>query len=144
MRPQDAIAEIMTFDPVNTKLSPPDFDNLHTVTDGTLEGLARFFSSDDLDNPIVPERREGYEVLNWVAPHSTWIMAANTRGLNPFRQRVGLWETNYHMSVNQEAGVHPFPVIRHYDNIMVCANSAGSLPPMAGGEQTMGWVTLSS
>jgi len=124
MHPRDAINEIMTFDPANIKLSPPDFDNLHMVSDGSLEGLARFFSSDDPDNNILPERRESYEVLRWSAPHNTWVMAVNTRGLNPFRQRIGLWETNYHMSVNQEAGVHPFPVIRHYDNVMMAlANS---------------------
>lgn len=118
MTPGAAIDEIMTFAPYNSKLSPPDFDNLHAVSDGSLEGLGYFFSSDSFDNHISADKRSYYDVKSWSAPQYNWMMAISSRGLNQFRHRIGLWETNYHMSVNQDVGIFPHPIARHYDNVI--------------------------
>jgi len=40
------------------------------------------------------------------------------RGLNPFRTRIGVWETNYHMATNLNAGVEPHQMVRYYDDIL--------------------------
>jgi hypothetical protein len=37
--------------------------------------------------------------------------------LNPFRQKIGLWETNDHLVANK-AKVSPFQMVRYYDDIM--------------------------
>jgi len=41
-----------------------------------------------------------------------------TRGLNPFRQKIGFWETNYHLAVNLDAGVEGDQLVVYYDMIM--------------------------
>ena len=46
-----------------------------------------------------------------------FTMAARLRGLNPFRQKIGLWETNYHMAVNSSK-VGPRQLITYFDEIM--------------------------
>lgn len=118
MVPREAIDEIMSFDLVNPKLSPQDFDNLNTQTNGTLEGLADFFSSNNPDNYTMESRRDYFDKRSWGGPRYNWLMAVRARGLNSFIHRIGFWETNYHMSVNQNVGIYPFPIIRHYDNII--------------------------
>lgn len=118
MAPGQAIDEIMTFDLINLKLSPPDFDNLHTNSDGTLEGLADLWSSESPENQTPENRRRYFDKRAWSGPRYNWLMAIRARGLNPFVHRIGFWETNYHMAVNQDVGIYPFPIIRHYDNIV--------------------------
>ncbi len=118
MSPRTAIDEIMSFDPFNQKLSPSDFDNLHTSSDGQLENLADFWASDSPDNYQPESRRNYYDKKGWSGPRYSWFMAIRSRGLNSFRNRIGFWESNYHMAANQGAGIYPFPIIRHFDNIM--------------------------
>lgn len=118
MRPDLAIVEMLTFDQHNVLLSPvgpDDYDRLDT-RDGTLRGLALFWSSDDPDNGIHVEHRPLYEPDRY--KNLVWVRAATSRGLNPFRQKIGLWETNYHMAVNQLAGPTSAQIIRYYDDIM--------------------------
>ena len=124
MPPGDAIDEMLTFSPVNDKLSPPDGDSLAEKIaayipegGGQLEGIARYFA-DDPDGLIDPMRRENFDLKAYPAPAFSWDMAIRSRGLNTFYHRIGFWETNYHMATNQRAGVAPHPMIRHYDNIM--------------------------
>lgn len=117
MTPRQAIDEIMSFSRVNPMLSAMDFDNLGTLTDGTLEGLADFLSSENSDNYTRETRRDEHEKRSWAGPRYNWLMAVRARGLNTFLHRIGLWETNFHMAVNQGVGIYPFPIIRHYDNI---------------------------
>lgn len=125
MDPEAAIEEMLTFDPINEKLSPQDFDELglriaeHTPEDGgQLEGISSYFATDPdglLDNP---DRRIDFELFSRLSPVFTWTMAIQARGLNTFYHRVGFWETNYHMVASQLMGVGTHPGIRHYDNIM--------------------------
>jgi hypothetical protein len=102
MPPKSAIVEMLTFDEHNAKLSPvgpEDTDRLDT-RDGTLYGLSGFWTSDDPANGVPEARRDEFEIDNHL--QELWAMAATNRGLNPFRHRVGLWETNYHLAVNLE------------------------------------------
>lgn len=115
MAPTAAIREMLTFDEHNLKLSPPiagDQSPAHGGP-GTLRGLSDFWSSNDLTNNVQPAFRPLYKF-----PAPVWYRATLSRGLNPFRQRVGLWETNYHLATNTMAGVSSDQTIRFYDEIM--------------------------
>ena len=60
MAPVQAITEILTFGAHNDKLSPPE--DATRNTNGTLEDLQTFWSSDDPANPVRPDRN-AYEVF---------------------------------------------------------------------------------
>lgn len=127
MAPAAAIVEMLTFEEHNLKLSEPvagDRDKLYTRR-GTIGGLAEFLSSDSPDNGI-PEG--GRDFFNKGAPQMvprTWELAVAARGLNPFRQKVGFWETNHHMVANlHKRGVQSNQVQHYYDDIMN-AHAAG-------------------
>jgi len=108
MPPDQAIIEMLTFEEHNLLLSPPaasDYDRLD-IRDGTLRGLGGFWSSDDPQNGFVDEQRESYRIDRW-SVDNIWVMAATSRGLNPFRQKIDLWETNYHLAANFDASVTP-------------------------------------
>ena len=117
MKPEAAIAQMLTFDQHNLLLSPlgpDDYDRLDT-RDGTLKGLGAFWSSDDPDNGIYVDHRPKY--LPHAYNNRVWVRAATSRGLNPFRQKIGFWETNYHMAVNQLAGPTSEQITRYYDDL---------------------------
>jgi hypothetical protein len=119
MPPDLAIVEMLTFDQHNLLLSPVT-DSNHDQLDkheGTLQALADFWSSDVPQNGIPPERRQLYQADKRLIDN-IWVTAVTSRGLNPFRQKIGLWETNYHLAVNIDAGVSPLQVLRYYDDIM--------------------------
>lgn len=120
MPPADAIKEMLTFDTVNEKLSPPDPAIAMPLTraNGSLRCLSQLFARNNPDNAIRERERAGYAVDQWAAPSKTWWMASHVRGLNPVRQRIGLFETNYHMAVSQNAGVTNRQLITYYDGIM--------------------------
>lgn len=115
MAPEAAIVEMLTFDEHNFKLSPPsptDRDGLDRRK-GTLRALSEFWSSDDPSNGTPQDFRERYRTqARWA-----WLKAATSRGLNPFRQKVGLWETNYHL-VASDADATTDQIFRYYDDIM--------------------------
>jgi len=115
MPPDQAIAEMLTFEEHNLLLSPvtaSNYDQLDT-RDGTLRGLGEFWSSDDPGNGT--GERGFYHIDTWWVDN-IWVRAATIRGLNPFRQKIGLWETNYHLAVTSK--VHPLQMLRYYDDIM--------------------------
>lgn len=118
MAPQDAIAQMLTLDPKNPLLSPPEVPDSFAGTDGTLYGLGNFWSSSDPQNTLRSGARSRFRVGSFAGAKETWLKAAVSRGLNPFRQKLGLWETNYHLAVNQAARVNVYHVIRYYDDIM--------------------------
>jgi hypothetical protein len=125
MSPRSAITEMLTFGEHNAKLSPvgpEDLDRLDT-RDGTLYGLSAFWSSDDPANGVPEERRDLFVINDRLA--EIWAKAATSRGLNPFRHRIGLWETNYHLAVNLDAGVNRAQIARYYEDILA-ALAAGS------------------
>lgn len=133
MPPQAAIAQILTFAPTNDLLSPPEMDNIQSHLqvggkDRTLQAVHELWM-----NGTNPDNRYGtlnaaavatfnplYSsgMLNNDSLKFAWMAAVNKRGLNPFRQRVGLWLTNYLMSVHAEA-THSFvPIRTMYDESM--------------------------
>ncbi len=120
MRPDLAIVEMLTFDEHNLLLSPvgpQDYDRLDTRA-GTLRGVGDFWASDDPANGVEPASRWVYNITDLGGiPSLVWLQAVTSRGLNPFRQKIGLWETNYHMAVNRDV-VRKHQVIRYYDDIM--------------------------
>jgi hypothetical protein len=113
MTPEDAIKEIITFAPQNPLLAPRDADS---PTAKNLANLADFFASDK--SKVAANRRAHYLRDNSRSPENTWSLAVSPIGLNPVRQRIGLFETNYHLSVNRLVGVNSFQLIRYYDDIM--------------------------
>jgi hypothetical protein len=121
MPPRAAIVQMLTFAEHNPLLSPAgprDYDRLDTRP-GTLRAVGDFWASDDPANGVVPASRSVYDVDEFGAgvPSLVWLQAATSRGLNPFRQRIGLWETNYHLAVNRTM-VRTNQLIRYYDDIM--------------------------
>jgi len=122
MPPRDAIREMLTFDEVNPLLSPT-VDSTAALG-GTLAALQDHWSSDSLSNPTREDLRSRYPTLNTTSNtltaanlQYTWVAAVNKRGLNPFRQKVGLFLTNYHMAVSVHK-VRP-PLIRKlYDDVL--------------------------
>jgi len=120
--PQIAIIIILTFNKSNRFISKPvetDTAKLWKKTDGTLRGLGEFWSSDDPDNDVPEDRRDKYSVDgSSVRIADLWLRAAVSRGLNPVRQKLGLWETNYHMAVNLNSSVNFQQMLTYYDDIM--------------------------
>ncbi len=108
MAPGDAIAEMLTFDAVNDRLSP--VEDVTEAYAGSLKTLQTLWSSGSFDNLTCPSdraafnetrvRADGNTVLYNPGLQNTWIQAANKRGLNPFRHQVGFWLVNYQMAVN--------------------------------------------
>jgi hypothetical protein len=120
MPPQQAIVQMLTFDQHNAGLSvasAADYDRLYQ-RDGTLRSLGAFWSSSDADNGVYTERRPRYDVYGLFGGMSDiWTRAATSRGLNPFRQKIGFWETNYHLATNLDV-VRRSYMMRYYDDIM--------------------------
>lgn len=118
MPADQAIVEMLTFEEHNLRLSPvtdSNYDQLD-IRNGTLQGLGEFWSSDAPLNGLNPEDRWKYDVDFDI--EKIWTRATVSRGLNPFRQKIGLWETNYHMAVNRDATVFPQQIAGYYDNIL--------------------------
>ncbi len=120
MRPNVAIREMLNFNQHNPKLSPlaPNEKYRETASShGTFGEFIDHISSPSSDIPVdINERdhldRDGYRFA------STFGRMATIRGLNPFRQRIGFWETNYHLATNLNAGVSRPQMVVYYDAIM--------------------------
>ena len=121
MLPGDAIKEMLIFDEVNPLLSPTI--DTTAATGGTLKALQAHWSSSDANNPTREDLRTRYPTLNSIQTLSpanlqhTWVASINKSGINPFRQKVGLFLTNYHMAVSTHA-VRPPLIRRMYDDVM--------------------------
>ncbi|MCF6252100.1 MAG: hypothetical protein L3J75_12630 [Methylococcaceae bacterium] len=109
MKPQDAIQEMLTFNPVNEKLSPAQDATVDHCF--SLEELQLYWSTNTTANLMPLKRQRFFAELNTLANgttknlssanlQNTWIEAANKHGCNPFRQKVGLWLTNDKMAVS--------------------------------------------
>ena len=121
MPPVAAIIEMLTFDEHNNRLSPLANGNIDRldIRDGTLRGLSNFWSSDHPYNGIPHEEKERYNYDAHVPVNLLWERAAISRGLNPFRQKIGLWETNYHLAINiDQDRLTPHQTLRYYDDIL--------------------------
>ncbi|MDX2427744.1 MAG: DUF1800 family protein [Xanthomonadales bacterium] len=130
MRPRHAVAEILTFDSVNNKLSPPEAGDDTSLHCGSLASLQAFWSSDDPYNMMKYGDRSRYAVLNANNRLSTsnlqrtWVKAISTRGCNPFLHKMALYITNYHASISVEktrAGL----IRDYYDRIAAALSNSG-------------------
>lgn len=130
MDPRQAIQQMLTFDEVNPRLSPPQ--DTTASMGGTLKGLQTLWGSADHNNPVRKEYRQHYGtfytypvgtanaglvVVNGTNMQRSWVSSINKRGLNPFRQKVGLFLTNYHMAVSTHK-VRPALIRSMYDAVM--------------------------
>lgn len=117
MEPNQAIVEMLTLDLINPKLSPADPQDNYSETLSTLSCASMIWSSNNKYNRFRPADRARFQMNYWNAPQRTWVHLAAKRGVNTFRQRIGLWATNYHMAVNLDAGVTHRQVFHFYDSI---------------------------
>jgi len=69
-------------------------------------------------NMLEPEDREDYLRSSWHGAMLTWSLAARVRGGNPFRHRIGYWETNFHLAVSHARGVSNYQLVSYYDDVM--------------------------
>jgi len=121
-----AIGEMLNFKEHNLNLSPLAVGERYNDTatsHGTLTAWQNFISDHSSNLPIAVSRRDQYGLdgYNFDDAYNRMI---TVRGLNPFRQRIGFWETNYHLAVNLDAGVSRPQVAAYYDLIME-AHEAG-------------------
>ena len=130
--PATAITEMLNFSQHNPKLSPllagetyPEFASVG----GTFTEFSNYLASNSsrLPFPLNTVNSAGVEdgQRRRFAPdfrrHAPFIRMVTTRGLNPFRQFVGYWETNYHLAVSiapSDGDVPPTQLTRYYDVIM--------------------------
>jgi len=120
MRPNLAIAEMLNFSEHNLKLSPLAPGERYTEiasSHGTLLEFYEHIGSPSSDIPIPISERDNLD-LDGYRFASTFGRMVAMRGLNPFRQRIGFWETNYHLATNRDAGVSREQMVQYYDEIM--------------------------
>lgn len=120
MRPQEAIVEMLNFSEHNLKLSPLVQGERYTSVasaHGTLGAFYQHIGSPSSNIPVPLDARD-YLDIDGYRFASTFGRMVAMRGLNPFRQRIGFWETNYHLATNRDAGVSREQMVRYYDDIM--------------------------
>ncbi|MBX2849527.1 MAG: hypothetical protein KTR16_14490, partial [Acidiferrobacterales bacterium] len=123
MRPYDAISQMLTFSEHNTLLSPLAVGEKYTESGSANSGLGKIteflnFLSDDSSNLPIPIGNREYFGIDGYLFDDGFIRMITVRGLNPFRQRIGFWETNYHLAVNLNASVSMRQMTYYYDLIM--------------------------
>ncbi len=131
MTPKAAIAQMLTFAPVNLQLSPQGVNDPSTQYCDSLEKLQEFWGSDDPQNPMRVANRPWYQTLdeeeesvNPVSLFLTWSRLAHTPGCNTFVHKLAFYITNYHASIHiQNSG--PTLIRSYYDDV-VQALAAGA------------------
>ena len=123
----DAIEEMLNFDKHNFKLSPLLASDTYRATEqvaaneandiGLFFNWINFISDASSDHPIPLSDRDRFGI-NGYRFEDGFSRMITVRGLNPFRQRIGVWETNYHLAANRDAGVSRRQIVRYYDTIM--------------------------
>ncbi len=128
MQPAAAITEMLNFNQNNPLLSPlaPNEVYVDTATPnqfGKLRSFAGLLSDESANTPIPIDDRDNFELRNDNLD-GIFTRMATVRGLNPFRQKIGLWETNYHLAVNLEVLRNREQMTEFYDLVME-AHAAG-------------------
>ena len=123
MPPEDAIEEMLTFEPTNDKLSPPILTTSANASLSTsLKAGARLRGSLGTSQTIRtpfddPMRPASFHPLSPLSPTYAWLMAIRARAEHLLPPR-GLLGDQHHMVASQLKGVGSHTGIRHYDNIM--------------------------
>lgn len=124
MDPYQAIQEMLNFSEHNLKLSPLAEGEKYTdsaFSHGTLTEWMNFVSDDASNLPIPADKRWRHSNLA-----KAYYRMTTVRGLNPFRQRIGFWETNYHLATNLMAiGLYNYKKMARYYDIIMEAHEAG-------------------
>lgn len=119
MAPEAAIAEILYAGEHHPLLSPIE-NHLHIGPSGTLQGMSDYWGGNHPANPLRSSQTR-YRLTGsdaWGSPTRLWIQATQARGLNPVRQKLGLYLTNYHMAVSHNANVSNWQMVQYYDDLM--------------------------
>ncbi|MBK6658960.1 MAG: hypothetical protein IPG43_12755 [Proteobacteria bacterium] len=121
LKPELAIVQMLTFNEHNLLLSPVDAslpkEAMHKRPQ-TLRALGNLWATNNSANMLEPEDRADYARSSWHGAMLTWSLAARVRGGNPFRHRIGYWETNFHLAVSHARGVSNYQLVRYYDDVM--------------------------
>lgn len=117
MTPGAAIVQMLTMKTQNSYLAQAVEGSNAAVseTSASLSGLSNLFAA---GNYIKTAKNYSQNERYGNGVGYTWIDALRLRGINPFRQKVGMIETNYHMSVNLDKNVNPKQMLRYYDEIV--------------------------
>lgn len=120
MSPQAAIVEMLHFQPHNQKLSPTVANDSLNGTDRSLRALSAYWSGGNSPIPQTAdhERRQYFAIPGWHGAMNTALQASATPGVNPFLHRVLIWETNYHLVANLDAGVDSRVLAQYYDTLL--------------------------
>ncbi len=130
MDPQAAVAEILTFDAVNERLSPPQAGDDNSLHCDSLAAMQDFWSGDDPGNIMKYADRHRYATLSPGGSLSTdnlqrtWTKLISTRGCNPFPHKVAFYLTNYHASISAHktrAGL----IRSYYDDLLAKLMTGG-------------------
>ena len=126
MHPYQAIRQMLTFAEHNLRLSPlapGETYQAPAYKHGKIWDFSEnFLASNSAHQPLPRDSgdsltRSQYSLSQWNFP-GLWSIMVTTRGLNPFRQRIGFWETNYHMAVNLDTEINHHQMARYYDDIL--------------------------
>ncbi|MBX2849525.1 MAG: DUF1800 family protein [Acidiferrobacterales bacterium] len=126
MRPYDAIRQMLTFAEHNPLLSPLAVGETYkdtALSHGTLEEFLDFISDSSSNIPIPQDSRGQFHIEGYSFDDG-YNRIITVRGLNPFRHKIGFWETNYHLAVNVESEVSQRQIVTYYDQILE-AHEAG-------------------
>jgi uncharacterized protein DUF1800 len=105
MRPEQAIAEILTFEFNNIKLSPPEDATAQHCH--SLVALQKFWGGDSSDNPLRYDDRVHYSEFGGDTDldndnyQRAYTLAATARGCNPFLYKTAFYLSNYHGSIHK-------------------------------------------
>lgn len=129
MAPENAITEMLNFNPENPLLSAAGVNGSGSSSCQSLTELQYLWGSDENSNPVRPSERRFYSILgpnDRVQPLSVyfaWSRAMYTRGCNQFLHKMAFYLTNYHASIHiQNTGPS---LIRDYYDDTVRALSSG-------------------
>jgi hypothetical protein len=122
MLPELAITEMLHFGEHNAKLSPlipGEKYNEPASQFGQLVDFAEDYMGSEafVNLPMSYQTRNHFRLAGQNLEENFYLMAT-VRGLNPFRQRIGFWETNYHLALSLDATVTSEQMAYFYDVIM--------------------------
>jgi hypothetical protein len=139
MKPADAIKQMLTLDTTNNLLSAPEGAGF---SDGTLLGISKQLST---DATLIPDQgfRDSFKDDSFDGPNLSWIYGATLRGLNPFRQKMGFLETNYHMAVNRNNMSHE-QIFAYYDRTLASLATASAAGSTTGYEAVITQAAISA